>query len=352
MNIKSIGLGFLLGFTFAGALILALVGSGRDKSVKPVELGVTRVAPESDARSEGDAASRTNATDGAPAIDSRFKVRTLADAARKRFEGEYILDSEIEQLMTKLGDAAERGSELMANTEWERYAKLLTVLGMSSADQTLMQRHYRKIVKAKLVAGQMATSLANAQSAYESGMRRLLGENFDLYRAYESEGLGRYEVRLFAESLDTSSSGVAPNYNADQIFDLFSKYEVYSPKALGFTGLPFQPNPTLRTGVFATEALKESMTSYVAKAKALAGDADFQQLAPELQQAIKTYLEATADQLNMDYRASMDPEFAHAMWKRNQSHSEGKHHRVRLKSGQGYSSETGVIIHAKEDDGG
>lgn len=355
MNIKSMGLGFVLGVVLAGALFYTLF-NGSDGSRVEAPAAVVDVASASQTTVPDPAAA--NAAAGEPESigqsepKTRFKVRTIAEAGRSRRAGEYILDSEIEQLMTKLDEAADRGSVQVANEEWARYAKVLTTLGMPEADQLVMKNHYQKIVKAKLAAGQMATSLANAQSAYEQGMRRLLGENFDLYSAYEAEGVGRFEVRMFAGSLARSDSGAVMEYDADQLFGLFSKYQVYSSEALGFTGLPFQPNPTPRSGVFASQGLKESLNTYIERAKALFRDPDFQGLAPDLREAIAKYIETNGDRLSIDYRASIDPEFASAMRRRNPTNTKGKAISGKLGNGMSFSTSKGVTKIEGNGDGG
>jgi hypothetical protein len=228
---------------------------------------------------------------------------TARIAQRERAKGNYLLDLDIPWTLQWLSDGSKKTVESIMQAMGPEYQKLFDQYGLDPATQGQLLHHLELIYKAKSEARRYMTNLVNAQEAFDSRMKKELGDRYSEFQDYEDMDAARRET---SRLLEYSSKNGAPALSMErlaEVADIIQRTGSYSEATIGEWGGAMADMERPRGGravAPAWEKAKANLVANAAQAVALAksqgfSESEIQSLQQYFNSQVKYYDDSLAD---------------------------------------------------------
>jgi hypothetical protein len=166
----------------------------------------------------------------------------LLDALRRRRAGDYVRDSNVPSLRQQREDHVRRAADFnMARRDGE-YADLFAALGLDAETSAQLRNHLRQLYEAKVDASRALGEVLQVKMDYDDRLKKLVGENYAVYRATEAAYPARLEYESFHKFAAGQGLTLVPGEHA-QIEKLIQNAQAYSSQTESDWGSPYKAVP-------------------------------------------------------------------------------------------------------------
>jgi hypothetical protein len=242
-------------------------------------------------------------------------LSTNSDAQRERAAGRYVLDSEIPWLRDRLAKNDEAALAAMMQVAGPEYQRLFAQLGLSEGTQAQLLHHLALIYREKRDVKLRQTSLANAQSAFDSQLKALLSpEKYADYRAYEAFDRARRESAQLADFAGASNQPQLPPERLADLQELVDATGAYSARTLNQWGGAFHVAAAPTPSALTESAMIEAASDLRAKSTALIEEARRRGFTNAELEVLRRYYGKEIDVYEQQITDARDPKGAQARW--------------------------------------
>lgn len=221
-------------------------------------------------------------------------------------KSDYRLTLDFPQNVRRLSERDARLLQWFQNNNEADYERLFSSYGLDEGERRSLMAHITKIYQAKIEASKHTSQLMMAQSEFDERMKRLLGDKYPDYVAYEKRKPIREESGFLAEHLQNSGAGLSDSQR-QALEKLLEQNEAFSSRTKGSLGGPRGDVPAQAYGAEALAALERDQAALSLRSASLLREATAAGLSANQITALRKYYDMELERYDQILTASNYP---------------------------------------------